>query len=61
MLDDKEFEQEIRDEFSDISAEIHNISALTGDGLKDLKVKIYQHYIEAEKKSLEEDQDEDPA
>ncbi len=61
MLDDAGLQQEILEHFKGIDAEILSISALTGEGLADLKVKIYQHYLEAEKKSREEDQDEDPA
>jgi GTP-binding protein len=61
MLDDIELEQHVIDEFKGIHADIMVISALNGQGLAELKVKIYQHYIEAEKAAQKEEQDADPA
>jgi len=42
--------EKIKKEFLKITNDVYIISALTGNGLKELKVRIYQKFIEIEKK-----------
>lgn len=55
MLDDPQARTQAEKDFSGLSGDILFISALTGDGLEQLKIRLYQKYLQAEQAENKEE------